>query len=144
MNSDTNQDNSNKVDNNNPVIENNPELQDQNTSNNFIQHQMDPNINMNNLDLNYKVETTNQSEQNPIIYNEKTSFFSKLKEPLLILIISFVLNSPFVTTNVYKILPTVLKSSVNGIHLGLKYLGVFTQSLLIAVIYFLFKTFVLN
>ena len=121
----------------------------QNVSNesvNFLQHQMDPNINMSNLDLSM-ANTSNMKPNEQVVVKNlevKTSIIDKLKEPLLILVISFILNSPIITSNIYKIMPKMLTNSINGIHLGIKYLGVFIQSLLISLIFMLFKTFVLN
>ena len=117
-----------------------------NNSVNFLQHQMDPNIDMSNLDLSMASQQNIKSNDSvPVKESEvKISLIDKLKEPLLILIISFVLNSPIITSNIYKIMPKMLTNTINGIHIGIKYLGVFIQSLLIALIYMLFKTFVLN
>lgn len=113
---------------------------------NFLQHQMDPNIDMSNLDLSMASQQNVKSNDSiPVKESEgKMSIIDKLKEPLLILVISFVLNSPIITSNIYKIMPKMLTNTINGIHIGVKYLGVFIQSLLIALIYMLFKTFVLN
>lgn len=120
-----------------------------NNSVNFLQHQMDPNVDMSNLDLSMASNLQNTKQMEPIsqdieVKEIKDSVLDKVKEPLLVLIISFVLNSPIITSNIYRIMPKMLTNSINGIHLGVKYLGVFIQSVLIALIFMLFKLFVLN
>ena len=106
-------------------------------------------INMSNLDLSMANNLQNTKQMEPISHDfevkeTNNSILDKVKEPLLVLIISFVLNSPIVTSNIYRIMPQMLTNSINGIHLGVKYLGVFIQSILIALVFMLFKLFVLN
>ena len=122
---------------------NNIEINNQNT--NFLDHQMDPNINMNNLDLTYENDEQMQinPESMPTHVPVKQTILSKLKEPVLILIISFIIFSPLITTNMYNLMPKILTNSINGINIGIKYVGVFIQSLVVALVMFLLKTFVL-
>ena len=122
---------------------NNIEINNQNT--NFLDHQMDPNINMNNLDLTYGNDEQMQinPECMPTPVPVKQTLLSKLKEPVLILIISFIIFSPLITTNMYNLMPKILTNSINGINIGIKYVGVFIRSLVVALVMFLLKTFVL-
>ncbi len=121
MNSNTNnEDNSNQL---------------QNTENeNLIAHQMDPNIDMNNLDLHYQQQPQQsiqvETQENISL---KDRILNNLKQPLLVFIILFLTNMPLVTNNLSKFIPKLYSNLSSPMF---QYIGIIIQAIVGALVFF--------
>lgn len=110
-------------------------------NNEQLNRQLDPNVNMN-IDDIANLDNIDDSPNREIIdvkinLSTKDKLIEKIKQPLIVILIVFLINSPIINSILVKYLPKLFSS---GVSKGVQWLSIFLKAVITGVIFFVIMT----